>query len=418
MPQQAHAIIPWQETVILPDFYKLHRTEVKLDPEHAHWISGSMGHRQLMLSRPQLDSIADAAGITTVLSEPKHDFDGAIFMHHYIGDYEGAGGKTIRLDKHYSLDMRLKNVNGVDGGYILFARAQARSKAEKIRNYPKNHKKGMPSLDPYDTEGWEKWIEERAMADWTMTFRYVVAKAETGAYLRAIRQACNIRGTYDEEEFKIPWAVYRVEFDIQRALLAGGPIGEMAQLQIGAAMTKFLGLPPGMVDKMIDVASAERSVGELPEGSRDLLTASKEEIDELEAVMKDAGFKDRGQMDRRAMSIFQLPLSQLTVRQARIMKEASEIGKVAMENITDKDERAEFADHMNRIMQVCYATGSTIEREIEQKWWDAAHGIVEEGNGTVEIEPPSEEDVEFMDAVPVAEPPSEDDEEEPVAEPA
>lgn len=401
MPQRVHAIIPWQETVILPDFYKLHRTEVRLDPEHAHWMSGKRGSRQLLLSRSQLDMLAEAAGITTIQSEPDHDFDNDIYTHRYVGEYEGSGGRTIRLDRHYTLDMRTMDRQGVDGGYILFARSQAKTRAEKIRKWPKdNWKQGMPTLDPYDEDEWEKWIEARAMADWTMTFRHVTAKAETGAQLRAIRQACNVRGTYHEDEFSMPWAVYRMEFDIQRALLAGGTIGEMAQVQLGAAMTKMLGLPESLASQIVESVGTERTQA-LPEPSRDLLQASQGEIDQLEEIMKEAGFKDRGQMDRRAMDIFGVSLSQLTVRHVSIMKEAAALAKTAKENI-DPEEMPKFSDHLNRIMQVCYTLGATIEAEIEQQWWDRAHGIVEHDNGVVEIEPVDEGHAKFMESVPVA----------------
>jgi hypothetical protein len=367
-------IVPWQETIRIQPYHRVTRTVVRLDPEDAHWLSGSKGNRQLMLAKMQLETLAEAGGMTTVVSEPVTTPHEEITMWHFVGEYTGADGDKKRVDKHYELDMRTKDRDEKDGGYIMFARSQAWSKVEKIKRFPeRQHKTGMPALD--DDEGWKKWVEARARKEWEQTYRHRTRLAETGAMLAAYRSAFNLKGVYDEADFAIPWAIYRVEFDMAAAIQSGGEVGRMAQRSLGLVMGRFLGIPADVALEGLGAPEANQ----LPEpANSDFLPAPDDEIDEIERLMIEAGFKERRAIDYRIREIFDVSLSQLTRRHARIMREYLEIGQVARENIKDKEEMAGFVQHLYQVMRLCYNTDKTIEEEIEQVWWNAAHGIVEE----------------------------------------
>lgn len=406
MPKKAHAIIPWEERVHLTPFHTVSRVQVELDVDDAHKLSGwvdsdGKDSREFMLSKVQIEAIAEAAGIQILESKPLPTQSPEIVVWQVEIAVEGVDGKIKRLRKTYELDMRLKDRDGVDGGYILLARSNARKKMQKAKENPRyNHSKGMPALDAPDSE-WDAWVNEQAMGEWTMTNRHRVRRAETGAELAAVRTKCRIKNKYTATDFDIPWEIYRADFDVTRALQAGGMVSEMAHKAIAASMVKSLGLSPDIVEGMIK---------SLPPGTgaveQDLLNADDEEIVELEKAMVEAGFKNRSNCDGRAIEIFGLPLSQLTRRHVRLMHEYIDLGKEAVQNI-DKDEIKEFIDHVVEIMQIAYATKSTIADEIDQKWWDAAHGIIQG-------EPPDDEVEESEEET--SEEPEEEQEEEPKEE--
>jgi hypothetical protein len=365
---------------------------VVLDPENAHWMSGSIGkkNREFMLSKVQLEAIAEAAQIQIVESKPLPASSPEIIVWQVRGEVEGPDGKRQIIVKTYELDMRLKDRDGVDGGYILMARGRVAEKVKKIHDFPKDqHKPWMPKLD--DAEAWNAYIEEQAMKDWTMTNRHRVARAESGATLRAIRSKCRIRSVYKEEEFKDPWVVYRAEFDVGRALQAGGPVGEMAMKGIAGAMTRSLGLPDTMIAgflKSINPASGTEYTGP---NDVDLLNATEEDIEELEAAMVEIGFKTRAMCDGRVIEIFDLPLSQLTKRHVRLMAEYITIGMAAVE--AKVEEMADLTAHLHDIMRIAYAEGSSVGELIEESWMLKVYPLeVEEEESEKKPEEESEEE--------------------------
>jgi NTP pyrophosphatase (non-canonical NTP hydrolase) len=195
------------------------------------------------------------------------------------------------------------------------------------------------------------------------------------------------------------------------AIQAGGEVGRMAQRNLGLVMGRFLGIPADIALEGMGAPEANQ----LPEPTNsDFLPAPDEEIAEIEQLMLEAGFKERRSIDYRVREIFDVSLSQLTRRHARIMREYLEIGQAAQGNIKDKEEMAKFTQHLYQVMRLCYNTDQTIEEEIEQVWWDTAHGIVEEDNATETVNG----HVEAMMSVPA---PSEgdqsqsDEEDEPVS---
>jgi len=279
MPTSGHMVVPWEEKIHLTPVHRIQRAQVWLDPEHAHWMSGKSGERDLMLSKTQLEAISEAAGIEFIESSPLPTEHPAKIVWQVRGVIEGADGKKKEIVRTYPLDMRTKERDGVDGGYILLARQRQREKYEKTKRYKNNPSGDQPPLS--NEKAWEEYIERKAMADWTMTFRHAESRAETGAQLRIIRSKCRIRNTYQEKEFEQPCVVYRAEVDVTRALQAGGPMAEMAFKLMGAAMTRSFGLTETAVAGLLEgVTTAGNGVVE----QEDLLNATDKEIEDLEKI--------------------------------------------------------------------------------------------------------------------------------------
>ena len=379
MALEGHAVVPWEESIRVTPFHTIKRAQVWLDPGKAHYMSGSGNNRELMLAKPQLEAIAEAAGFEIVESRRLDADSPDQIVWQVKGRIIGTDGMEKLITKTYELDMRLKERDGVDGGYILLARQRVYEKTRKIRDkpnsYPK-HKPWHPSLD--DDEGWEAYIEEQAMKDWTMTFRHKVRRAETGAALACIRSKLRIRSTYNEKEFAQPWVVYRAEFDVQRALAAGGTVGEMALQGVAGMMAKSLGLSGDTIHGLL--ANIEKPTnGEYTDpGMEDLANATEEEIGGLEEAMGGVGFGSRAACDGRSMEIFDLPLSQLTQRHVRLMLEYIEVGAAAVAAKLEKEEMVELSGALFAAMRLAYADGGMVEDHVEERLWSKVYPVEEE----------------------------------------
>ncbi len=396
---RGHMVVPWQERVQITPFHSIKKIQVVLDPDQAHKMSGTKErkNRKLMLSKVQLEAIAEAVGFEILDSKPLTDTPERIVWQ-VRGAVTEPDGKKTSIIKTYELDMRLKETDGVDGGYIILARSRARKRYDDLLSHPEwKPWDGEPAKD--DEESWEKHIEAKAMADWAMTNRHRVRRAETGAALACIRSKCRIKSIYEEAEFQQPWVVYRTEFDVERAIQYGGKIGEFAMRGIGISMTQSLGLPESMVAGLLEsIGASEDETG----GNGDLLNASEEEIDELEAAMVGVGFKDRSQCDSRTLEIFDLPLSQLTRRHVRLMQEYVELGSAALAVKLESEEMAEFTNALIDAARLAYASGARIEEFIEEDWLAKIYPTVEEeaeeedagATGDVDDEEESEESTE------------------------
>lgn len=392
MPTKGHMVVPWEENIHLTPFHTIKRAQVWLEHAYSHKMSGTekKGDRQFMLSKTQLEAIAEAAGIEFIESGPLANASSSPnkVVWQVKAEVEGTDGKKKRITRTYPLDMRLKSMgDDVDGGYILLARQRARKRYEDLLSHPNWDKySSEPALD--DEEGWEKYIEAKAMADWTMTYRHMESRAETGAELRIIRTKCRIRNTYHESEFSQPWIVYRAEFDMTRALQSGGPMAEVALRGMSAAMTRALGIPETMVAGLLENINVQGNGEGIVE--QDMLNASDKEINELEKAMSAVGFKSRAACDSRSTDIFGLPLSQLTKRHVRLMHEYIKIGSDSSKVEMEDEERQEFVNHLYAVMELAFAEGSSIEDLIEERWWNAIYAQEEQG----QEEEPGEESAE------------------------
>lgn len=383
MAQQANLLVPWQETLHLTPWHTIRRTPVFLKWEDAHYMSGGGNDIAKSLTKAQLEAISSAGNMSIISSAPLPSREGEsenVLRWQIAAEVEGADGKPRRIVKTYELDLRLKEIDGVDGGHIIMARDRCRKNEKKAKKDPeKNLKAGMPPVNA-PQEDWDKWVEDQAMEDWVMVNRHRTARAETGATLRAIRSVYSIKSTYKQPEFAMPWVIYRAEFDATKAIAAGGPVAAMALQAAAVAMTRGLGLSEGYAMKMIESMASQPPDPKFAPPD-DLVPLDDAGLAEVDALLKSAGFKNSTDYDKWTEELFGYPASQLTKRHVNLIREYIELRKLAAENITDREELEEYRKHAAGIVNLAYAQGTTMEQEMEQSWWDAIHGIVEQEPG-------------------------------------
>jgi len=383
MPQAGQMLIPWEESIQISPFHRITRTEIKLDVGDAHYMSGSAEGRKFFLSKVQVESLAAAADISIVESTRLPSGNENIVHWQVVAEIHSSDGRVRKVTRTYELDLRRKEEDGVDGSYIIQARQRKMAQMEKIMSNPNKRKPWQPPVD--DKEAWLDWVEKGAFEDWVMTNRHRIRRAETGAELAAIRTVLKIKSTYTESELQKPFYVYRAEVDYQKALQYGGQVGELARATLGASFAHNLGLPEGQVSALLDAMGAPAKAEE-DEESKDLMPADNEDIEKLESEMLAIGFPSRAVCDRRSVEIFNYPLSGLTKRHVKIMRESLKINADASGKIPD-DELDGFREHIRQVMQLAYAQGCTIEEVMEEKYWNMIYA-----------EPAEEEEPEPEDA--------------------
>lgn len=383
MPVDGQLIVPRGETMRLSPFHDVELIQVNLRKEDSHKMGwSSRDGTKYMLSKPQVEELGSALEISFPISEPLPVEDYVTGRENIIRwkagvSAVGTSGKERSVTKTYELDMRLKDVDGVDGSYIILARMRKRDAERKAKDNPEhNHFKGMPKLDAPQEE-WDKWVEEGAMKEWKMTNRHRVRRAETGASLAAARTLLNIKSTYTEKELAKPFIVVHSEVNYMRALEYGGVVGDMARAVIGASFTKQLGLQPDVVAGLLESTKEERKV----EGPEDLFPATEEEIENLISDMVAAGFPNRAACDQRSIDIFEEPMSKLTKRHTSLMREYVELSAQAKDQLT-ADEFEDYKTEIKDTMRVCYSNGSSIYDLINLELYDRIHPEVVEGEIT------------------------------------
>lgn len=385
MPQQGHLIVPATEEFRLYPFQKIQRIAVVLKNEDAHQIGGYGDDADFMLSKSQVEELGSARDVSIVDSkmlESKHE---NIILWQVTIEAEGANGRPRQVKKTYELDLRIREIDGVDGSYIVEAIGRARIQAGKAKAEPSKYYKAWTDYPDEEAppEEWEKWIRDQAMKSWTMTNRHRVSRAETGASLRAMRTMLKIKSSYKKKDFQIPWIIIRQETDWERAIAYGGPVGEMAMKMLGISMTRQLGLSDTTVAGLLEGVKIDRKVEDV--SPKDLFPAEEEEIEVLVDVMVKAGFPNRAACDQRTMDLFDLPVSQLTRRHVNIMHEYVHLSAVAKDNL-EPEEFIEYREQIKAVVQICYAEGSMIEDTISQELWDTIHKVEEKTiDGEAEI---------------------------------
>lgn len=377
MPIDGHLIVPRGQTIKLTPFHDVRLVEVNLKPGDGHYMSGYQDTAQYMLAKPQVEELSAALEVSLTDSEevavPDH-IQGRenIIRWRVTAIAEGTTGKQRRITKTYELDMRLNDVDGVDGSYIQLARMRKRDAETKAKD-KKETKYGMPKLDD-PQEVWDEWAEKGAMKEWMMTNRHRVRRAETGASLAASRTLLNIKSTYTKSELARPFIIVQSELNFEKALQYGGIVGDMALKTLGASFTRQLGLPEVMVAGLLESVKLGDPSEDL--GPEDLFPAGEEEIENLISDMVAAGFPNRAACDQRTIDIFDMPMSQLTKRHVNLIMEYVELSATAKAKL-DSGDFDSYKEEVKEVMRVCYANGSTIYDIIPLDLWDKIHEAVE-----------------------------------------
>jgi len=376
MPIDGHLIVSRGETIKLTPFHDIKLVEVNLKAADGHHMSGYQDSAKYMLAKPQVEELSAALKVSLVDSEevpvPDHITGRENILRWRVTVVEGVSRQQRRITKTYELDMRLKDVDGVDGSYIQLARMRKKDAEAKAKD-KKKAKYGMPRLDD-PQEVWDEWVEKGAMKEWMMTNRHRVRRAETGASLAASRTLLSIKSTYTQAELAKPFVIVQSKLNFEKALQYGGVVGDMALKTLGASFTKQLGLPEAMVAGLLEGAKLGDPSHDL--GPEDLFPADEEEVENLVSDMVAAGFPNRAACDQRTIDIFDIPMSQLTKRHVNLIIEYVELSAAAKASL-DEDDFDSYREEIKEVMRVCYSKGSTIYDIIPLDLWDKIHDAVE-----------------------------------------
>ena len=176
------------------------------------------------LAKPLLMKLATAAGIqfhpeyTTVIRENANTYVGKAYGAIRLPDgtfKTHAETKRICLDDEeakYHLEFMDKSIMGIHDWKAAKAAADMfkgkwREDSEKINQWNKPEKYYVIA----DSDR-EKYIERSMLVNMTLLRKTASEKAQTGAILRVIRALLGIKGTYQLQELKKPFAVPTVTF--------------------------------------------------------------------------------------------------------------------------------------------------------------------------------------------------------------
>lgn len=236
--QNCNLLIPAATSVQINPFYKCTVMEVTADISDNSADIFKVGSTKVgeerdgkavyadvySLAKPLLMKLATAAGIqfhpeyTTVIRENANTYVGKAYGAIRLPDgtfKTHAETKRICLDDEeakYHLEFMDKSIMGIHDWKAAKAAADMfkgkwREDSEKINQWNKPEKYYVIA----DSDR-EKYIERSMLVNMTLLRKTASEKAQTGAILRVIRALLGIKGTYQLQELKKPFAVPTVTF--------------------------------------------------------------------------------------------------------------------------------------------------------------------------------------------------------------
>lgn len=350
MKRDINPILPTEQVVALSPFHTLTSVTVHINPDECH----NMGIDKFMLAKSQLDTIASAAGIQITESHQVESSEADIISWQVTAHIDRPDGLRISRPGTYSLDLRYRERNGTDGAIMNQLLAQRRERMAKIKAGEIKPMKGEPSATASDEE-WEQYNRSRALAELLMIERHKIARAETGAALRAIRGLLGIKPTYSRAELSRPFVVYRASFDVARAISAGGQIADMARRALGMSLAKQLGLSQDTIDHLVS----------LPEPTQQ----SSVDLESFVVEMLAAGFQSREQLFARLKEVFGADPAQLDSLHLAITKEMVNLRKIASKSMTPAELQA-FSEHLVERARLAYYERTSVIDLIDSEWYN------------------------------------------------
>jgi hypothetical protein len=363
---RGNLLVPIQQTIQLSPYHKATETRVILDIQDAHFMQKG----KYMLSKTQLDELSVAANVTTVESRKLPTEHHRQYAWQVIVELEIGTGEKVACFGSYELDMRRAVDDKIDGSFIIMARRRKRDAMERAKSQSKAQW-GMPKLDAPDEE-WEAWIEDGAIKEWEFTLRHATARVETGAYLRAIRRILNIPSVVPETSFKDPWRVYRVSFDIERALADKGPLGESARNMIAASLARSLNLPVESVSGLLKAPVPTTQEVVIDD---DFQPAREDQVEEIYTTFTTIGLKSQEARESFVQKLFGVGIKDLNQRQARLIIQS--LSYYPLYKKVPASRLEEFKQHIRDCIAVAVIEGGEIGDFIDDEWDEILFGEIQ-----------------------------------------
>jgi hypothetical protein len=352
MPQDANLILASSQTVQLSPFHKMTKTEVVVDPKDSHTIEGG-----LMLSKPQVEAIANAAGVRTIESRK---LDGSVqegvITWQAVVELTKPDGDKLQERGSYTLDVRYAEVHGADGARMQMA-IQRKLKDTSPSNPMEERLAKARSL---------------ALSEIQTMNQFLTQRAESGAVLRAMRRVLSLKMKYNKQELERPFVVYSARVDATKMLAAGGTMAEQAQRMILGNLADTLGVDASkLLTAAVNTAIAAERVEDT---NRTMLGGELEELEKFMAA--EFGRKDRQAVDAFTMSLFGIPASDLMPIHDAIIREMAEHLHAAAASLKGEELDA-FKHHLKDIVQLAVATQDTLANLMEQTWHERLYAAAD-----------------------------------------
>ena len=224
---EVHLLIPTVSIEQINPYYQLEKATIKADigPNSSDIFQvGSKNidgkwEKQYSLCKPFLEKLAAAAGISmNPMSSTVSMTSSTTFEGHVDGAIVGSDGIPRLISNCKIIDMKLEEkkcrnekLKKIQNGFI-------RSDAEKVAKIYKGEWKDVEYngktvktffIAQSDVN---KYVNDAVDAALTQLWKDAPQKAFTGAWLRLIRSALGMKGTYTQSELKKPFVVTRLNF--------------------------------------------------------------------------------------------------------------------------------------------------------------------------------------------------------------
>lgn len=309
-------LVPQAEVIALTPVHRIVREIVSLDVKDAHEIEPG----KFMPSRPQLDALAVAAGITFSDSRPLPSDDTDYIRWQVEADMAKPDGTVLHIVKSYGLDMRWPS-----GSVAEHIRGRNWATALRVKEGKQKWYPGMPPRDAPDEE-WAEWVETKTRNEHRTINRFRDQRAETGAHLRCIRSLLRMKSTYTEQEIRDEFIVIRASLDIQKALAYGGRYAQLAEAVMLGPVARALGLSPELTSRLL--TSGEEKIPD------DLKQLSDKGLSRFKTSLSERGYTGAKQ-DKLIAAVWGERIETLDERQARITEEILDIDYV--KRCSDRD---------------------------------------------------------------------------------